>query len=141
MNLNPFHSRFSLLIGCAASLAFTSILLGGTPAAYAQVDRAVLEGTVSDPSGSIIVGANVKVAAVGTGLSEEEKTNSKGYYRISGLAVGGYTVTVTNAGFRMKVVEDVVLRVGQTRTLDVSLVVGAIDERIDVKAFHRTRGP
>jgi Carboxypeptidase regulatory-like domain len=135
MNLNPCHSPLSLLLGCTATLAFTTLLLlGGTPAAHAQVDRAVLEGTVSDPSGSIIVGADVKVVAVETGLSEEEKTNSKGYYRISGLAVGGYTVTVTNAGFRTKVVEDVILRVGQTRTLDVALVVGAINEQVDVKA-------
>ena len=38
--------------------------LGGTTAAYAEVNRAVLEGTVSDPSGSVIVGAAVKVVAV-----------------------------------------------------------------------------
>ena len=135
MNLNPCHSPLSLLLRCTATLAFTTLLLlGGTPAAHAQVDRAVLEGTVSDPSGSIIVGADVKVVAVETGRSEEEKTNSKGYYRISGLAIGGYTVTVTSAGFRTKVVEDVIVRVGQTRTLDVALVVGAINEQVDVKA-------
>ena len=63
----------------------------------------------------------MKVVAVDTGLSEEQQTNSKGYYRFPGLAVGGYTVTVTNAGFKTKVVEDVILRVGQTRTLDVQL--------------------
>ena len=110
------------------------LLLAVTPAAYSQVDRASLEGTVTDPSGSVIVGADIKVVAVDTGLSEEQHTNSKGYYRFPGLAVGGYTVTVSNPGFKTKLIEDVILRVGQTHTLDVPLAVGAINEQIEVKA-------
>jgi len=117
------------------AVAFSVLLLfAGTPAALAQVDRAELEGTVTDPSGRVVVGAGVKIVAVETGLTEEQQTNSKGYYRFPGLALGGYTVTVANTGFKTKVVEDVVLRVGQTRTLDVELAVGAITEQVDVKA-------
>ncbi|MGC1647858.1 MAG: TonB-dependent receptor, partial [Candidatus Sulfotelmatobacter sp.] len=114
----------------------TLFLLGGMPAAYAQVDRAELEGTVSDTSGSVIVGATVKVVAVETGLSVVQPTNSKGYYRFPGLAVGSYTVTVTQSGFKTKAIQDVVLRVGQTRTLDVALAVGAIEEKVEVKAAN-----
>src|SRR5271165_3809449 len=121
----------------APALVLTALLLlAGTPAAYSQVDRAELEGTVSDPSGSVIVGADVKVVAVDTGLSEQQHTNSKGYYRFPGLAVGRYAVTVSTAGFKTKLTEDVVLRVGQTRTLDVQLAVGAISEQIEVKASN-----
>ena len=43
-------------------------------------------------------------------------------------------MTVTNTGFKTKVVEDVILRVGQTRTLDIQLEVGAITEKVEVKA-------
>lgn len=110
------------------------LLLAAALPAFAQVDRAVLEGTVSDPSGSVIIGANVKVVAVDTGLNQEQQTNSKGYYRFPGLAVGRYTVTTGGKGFRSKQVEDVVLRVGQTRTMDVQLAVGTTTEQIDVKA-------
>jgi carboxypeptidase family protein len=129
------RSTISLFLRFAPALVLVSLmLLAATPATYAQVDRAALEGTVSDASGGVIVGASVKAVAVDTGLTEEQQTNSKGYYRISGLAVGGYTVTVANAGFRTKIEEDVILRVGQTRTLDVQLGVGAINEQIEVKA-------
>src|SRR5450755_3020506 len=135
MNLDRCCSTLSLLAGCLVTLMLLlTILLGGTPAAFGQVDRAVLEGTVSDPSGGVIVGAGVKVVAVETGLSEQQQANSRGYYRFPGLGVGAYTVTVTNSGFKTKVVEDVILRVGQTRTLDVQLAVGAITEQIEVKA-------
>src|SRR6202140_2154623 len=115
MNSNHcrFHFRSTISRRFTLAPVIIALLLAGT-GAYAQVDRAVLEGTVSDPSGGVIVGASVKVVAVETGLSEEQQTNSKGYYRVSGLAVGGYTVTITKAGFKTNLIEDVVLRVGQT---------------------------
>src|SRR5579862_8640333 len=119
--------RLILLLGL-------SIPIVGWQSALAQVDRAVLEGAVTDQTGSVIVGASVKVLAVETGLTEEQQSNSKGYYRFPGLAVGDYRVTVTANGFKAKVVEDVVLRVGQTHTLDVQLAVGAAGEQVDVKA-------
>ncbi|HKF02585.1 MAG TPA: carboxypeptidase regulatory-like domain-containing protein [Candidatus Sulfotelmatobacter sp.] len=109
-------------------------LVAGSHTAFAQVDRAELEGTVTDPSGSVIAGTTVKVVAVDTGLSEEQKTNSKGYYRFPGMAVGNYRVTTSGNGFKTKVTEGVVLRVGQTRTLDVQLTVGAVNEEIEVNA-------
>ena len=102
----------------------------------AQIDRAVLEGTISDPSGRVVTNATVKVLAVETGISDEQRTNSKGYYRFPGLAVGRYRVTVASAGFKTKVIEDVVLRVGQTRTLDSNLDVGTITETVDVHASN-----
>src|SRR4029077_1339892 len=126
------HTPSALRLSLALLVAIPLFI--GAPKAYAQVDRAVLEGTVSDVSGSVIVAATVKVLAVDTGLSEDQHTNSKGYYRFPGLAVGNYTVTTTANGFKTKIVEDVIVRVGQTRTLDVQLAVGAINEKIEVKA-------
>lgn len=102
--------------------------------AFAQVDRAVLEGTVTDPSGRVITGAPVKVVAVDTGLTEERPTNSNGYYRFPGLAVGRYSVTITSDKFRTQVFRDVILEVGQTRTLDAQLAIGALTEKIEVNA-------
>src|SRR5580693_3256523 len=100
----------------------------------AQVDRAVLEGAVTDPAGAVVVGASVKIQAGDTGLSEEQRTNSNGYYRFPGLAVGRYTVTVSDAGFKTRVIEEVTLLVGQTRTLNTRLEIGTIAERIEVKS-------
>jgi hypothetical protein len=102
--------------------------------AVAQIDRAVLEGTVTDPTRAVIVGASVKILALDTGITQEQRTNSKGYYRFPGLAVGRYTVTVTDIGFKTHVIEDVILQVGETRTLDVQLEVGTIAEKVEVAA-------
>lgn len=55
----------------------------------------------------------MKIQAEDTGVAQEQRTNSNGYYRFPGLAVGRYTVTVTNAGFKIRVIEEVPLLVGQ----------------------------
>jgi hypothetical protein len=114
-------------------LAALASLGSGAPS-FAQTDRATLEGTVTDPSGGTISGANVQVTAVDTGISQERKTNSSGYYRFPGLPVGRFTVTVSNTSFKTKVIEQVTLQVGETHTLDISLVVGEITEKVEIKA-------
>jgi len=123
--------RFLLSLSLAVALVVTI-----SHSALAQVDRSELEGTVTDSSGGVIVGAAVKVLAVDTGLSHEQPTNTKGYYRFPGLAVGKYRVTTSGAGFRTKVIEDVVLLIGQTHTLDVQLAVGAPTENVEVMATN-----
>jgi hypothetical protein len=137
MNSRRLASIVTLFLrSTVALLAGFVLVLATMPVAFAQVDRAELEGTVSDPSGGVIVGATVKVVAVDTGLSEQQTTNSKGYYRFPGLAVGKYRVTTAATGFKTKLVEDVVLRIGQVHTLDVQLAVGAINEQIEVNATN-----
>ena len=101
---------------------------------FAQIDRAALEGAVIDQTGAAIVSATVKVLAVDTGISEEKKTNSNGYYQFPGLAVGRYTITFSSKNFKTQEVNDVVLRIGQTRTLDIALAVGAASEKVEVSA-------
>ena len=102
--------------------------------AVAQTDRATLEGAVTDSSGGAISGADVKVLEVATGISQERKTNSNGYYRFPGLAVGEYTVTVSNPSFKTKVLDHVILLVGETHTLNVSLDVGSIEDKVEITA-------
>jgi hypothetical protein len=102
--------------------------------ASAQIDRAELEGTVNDASGAVIRGARVQVLAADTGISQEQQTNSNGYYRFPGLAVGRYTVTVNDTGFKTHVIEQVEVQVGQTRTLNIKLAVGAVAEKVEVAA-------
>jgi Carboxypeptidase regulatory-like domain len=124
-------SLFALAQTTLLALTFLTITSVG---ASAQIDRAELEGTVNDASGAVIGGARVQVLAADTGISQEQQTNSNGYYRFPGLAVGRYTVTVTVTGFKTHVIEQVVVQVGQTRTLDIRLAVGAVAEKVEVKA-------
>jgi hypothetical protein len=102
---------------------------------FGQVDRAVLEGTVADPTGAALVGASVKILADDTGLVQQQRTNASGYYRFPGLPVGRYRVTIAIPGFKTRVIQAVELQVGQARTLDARLDVGVTDESVDVHAI------
>jgi len=126
-------STYCRLFAYFSIFAAFALLATGAPS-FAQTERATLEGTVTDPSGGAISGANVKVTAVGTAISQERKTNSSGYYRFPGLPVGQFTVTVSNPSFKTKVIEQVILLVGETHTLDVSLTVGEIEDKVLITA-------
>ncbi len=92
-------------------------------AGFAQVDRATLTGTVTDPTGAVVPAANVEVTSAGTGLRREMKTSDSGTYTFSALPIGTYSVTVSLQGFNTVSVKDLRLTVGETRTLDLSMQV------------------
>ncbi|MBY0507112.1 MAG: TonB-dependent receptor [Bryobacteraceae bacterium] len=115
-----------LNLKCLLFLCTTSLL--------AQVDRATLTGSVTDSSNSAIAGAKVTIAASATGLKRETLTNAAGIYNLSGLTVGSYTVTVEKTGFNDAKVDELVLTVGQNRTLDVKLSVGNVNATVEVTA-------
>ena len=136
--MRPRHSSPSTALFALAqtSLLVLFLLTIACVAGSAQIDRALLEGTVTDLSGAVVAGASVEVVAVGTGLSSEQPTNTVGYYRIPGLAVGRYTVTVSSNGFKTTVIHNVILEVGETHTQDIKLPVGAVAEKVEVNASN-----
>lgn len=101
---------------------------------FAQTDRATLEGTVTDASGASVGGAKVRITQTDTGQSQERMTGANGHYRFPGIAIGEYTVSVSRDGFKTNVIKAVNVQVGETRTLDVTLAVGEVTERVEVNA-------
>jgi Carboxypeptidase regulatory-like domain/TonB dependent receptor-like, beta-barrel len=102
--------------------------------AKAQTDRAILEGTVTDQSRAGVPNAVIKVTETNTGISQTGKSNGHGYYLFPGLAVGTYSVSVSKPSFQTKVVQSVILRVGEDHALDISLQLGEVSEHVEVKA-------
>ena len=121
-------SRLSRIVSVALGLA---ILMS---TARAQTDRATLEGTVTDSSGGTVSSAKITITAVATELTDEKTTNQYGEYRFPGIAVGVYKVVVEHAGFATKEIDAVQVQVGETRTLDITLQVGKLEEKVVVQA-------
>src|ERR1035438_7865386 len=89
--------------------------------ALAQINRANLNGTVTDPSGSRIPNSQVEVVAPNTGFKRQTTTGSSGVYSISSLPTGTYDLTVSGNGFKTFQEKGIELSVGQTRTVNVQL--------------------
>jgi len=100
----------------------------------AQVDHASLNGSVTDASQSAVPGAKVEAISTTTGLRRTTATGNSGTYQLAPLPIGTYTVTVSKTGFHAAEFKDVELTVGQARTLDVRLAVGAVTETVEVTA-------
>jgi hypothetical protein len=102
--------------------------------AYAQRSSASLRGTVSDPTGAVVAGAEVTVTGEDTGLSRKGATNASGVYSFTDLPVGSYRLQVESPGFQAAIRSKVVLNVADTRAIDVQLVTGAVSEQVTVEA-------
>lgn len=101
---------------------------------WGQVDRATLSGAVSDPSGANIGGAKVSIESAATGFRRDTITSQSGAYQLPGLPVGAYTISISKSGFNTARFDRVVLAVGQSRTLDAQLLVGAVSTAVEVSA-------
>ena len=62
--------------------------------------EASINGTVSDETGAVIAGADVKVKNVETGAVRTLSTDSAGHYEAAALPVGQYEVDAEHTGFR-----------------------------------------
>ncbi len=102
------------------------------PFAHAQIDRAAINGTVSDESGKVVPGVHVIALEASTGLQREGITSSDGTYDLPELPVGTYTVSFFNAGFQRVTFTDVLETVGRTRTLNATLHVAGGSEQVQV---------
>ncbi len=121
---------FPLFVVVAFALA---VLIAATgPALLAQESRASLLGRVTDSTGGVILGAEIKATNLMTGTSAEALTNDSGNYQILYLLPGRYKVTITQTGFRQFVREDIELRVADTVRVDAVLEVGEVSETVVV---------
>jgi hypothetical protein len=100
----------------------------------AQTDRGVITGTVKDASGAVVPGAQVTAVQTGTNASYSSKTTTSGDFTVPSLPVGNYRVRVENTGFKIYLVNDVVVGAGATVLLDVALELGTTQQTVEVSA-------
>ncbi|PYV20230.1 MAG: hypothetical protein DMG24_23455, partial [Acidobacteria bacterium] len=96
--------------------------------------RAGVGGTVTDTSGAVIAGATVTVTNQETGKSQPVTTSDAGFYRVSGLPPGAYTVTVSFTGFKDETVKDIQVHAEEIQGVNVTLQPGTAKETITVSA-------
>jgi hypothetical protein len=76
-------------MGVAVFLTFLLSFMGAS-VAHAQVTGATLSGTVTDPSGGVVVGAQVAAKDSATGITKEVTTDSAGLFTLPNLVPSSY---------------------------------------------------
>ena len=115
-----------------AMLSVLWICLVTPELAFAQVDRATLTGSISDPSAGVIARASVTVTNLATGVVAAAAVTGEGVYLVVNLVPGTYVVEASAPGFQT-VVQTVELATGQRARLDVTLPVGGVGESVRVE--------
>src|SRR5207244_7371339 len=114
-------------------LAFTALAALIVIPASAQVSKGSISGTVLDPSGATVAGAQVKATSEQTGQVITTTTDSTGSFRLNLLPVGTYNLEITKSGFRKVAVSDVVVSPNVDNALDrVKLELGVATETVEV---------
>src|SRR3981189_2819789 len=108
-------------------------VVASTPV-YAQVAGATLSGTATDASGAAVPNAKVSIRNGAKGVVREVTTDSAGFYSAPKLLPRVYSITVAATGFSSSVQTGLTLTVGASKTLNISLQVGQISERVEVTA-------
>ena len=121
-------------IRTAVTTAALFILLSLARLACAQtVGTGSIVGTVSDPSGAVIAGAQITVTNVATGQVVELTTNSSGSFNSGALVPGNYKTLVSAKGFSSAEASVTVL-VGNTATVNVNLQIGQENQVVQVQS-------
>jgi hypothetical protein len=95
---------------------------------------ASISGTVTDPSGAVVVGATVTATSVETGLATTQTTNGQGFYSFQALPLGTYTLDVQHTGFKAYRQTGLVVDVNSALVVDVPLQVGTTSEKVEVSS-------
>lgn len=108
------------------------LMLLAAVSAVGQVVTGTIQGSVRDPSGSVVAGAQVKIENSETGFSRSGATNEVGAFAFPFLPTGEYQVRVEHAGFQTAVRTGVRIAVDQKVQVDFTLKLGAVTEAVNV---------
>jgi hypothetical protein len=110
------------------------LALAFTGEVYPQALSGTIVGTVTDQTGAVIPGANVRLVNEGTQFTRTVVTNANGQYVAYSAPTGGYTITVEHAGFQKLVRTGIRLTAADTLTVDLTLTLGSVEQTVEVTA-------
>jgi hypothetical protein len=121
---------------CGRSLA-GAILAGVVcllmlPVAGAQSTSGRVRGTITDASGSTVVGTPVTLTNTATNVTRTATSNGNGEYLFLEVPVGTYELSVAQTGFKKFLRKDVVVDLDAVVSIDIALQVGGSTETVEV---------
>jgi len=93
-----------------------------------------MAGTLADQRGAVIAGAQVRATEVNTGAVRTVQSNADGRFLFSQVNPGSYRVAVRAAGFGSEQSQPVSVSVGQTATVNFTLLPAATTQSVEVTA-------
>lgn len=96
--------------------------------------QGTISGTVTDPSGAVIVGAQLTITNIATNVAASSTTNSTGYFEVNHLNPGVYKISVMSSGFRNLLRQGITLDADAHVNVPLGLKPGNHVETVEVTA-------
>src|ERR1700693_6298271 len=103
-------------------------------AAHAQSPNGTISGTVFDPAGKVVPGAEITIANDATRVQSFTKTNGDGVYVLPNLPPGSYRLQVAKLGFKTLIKPDITLNVQDALAINFTLPIGSVSETVTIEA-------
>ncbi len=115
----------------ALACVLGALALAAAPA-WAQQTTGTIAGRIVDAQGAVVPGATVTGKNVLTGFTRSEVTDASGSYRLAALPVGTYDLTAELQGFTRVENKGIVVNVGQTLEVAMTLKLATVSETVTV---------
>ena len=109
---------------------FLTILVGGP--LVAQIDMGGVTGTVKDPAGALIPGADLTLTNDATRVAQHTRSTSSGTYVFEAVPAGAYTLKVEAQGFKTYLSNGIQIHVQNVLTVDIAMEVGGAAQTVTV---------
>src|SRR5215203_2156291 len=116
------------------ALLVLAVLLTLSSLTLAQTSRGTVSGSVTDPNGALISGAEVTLTSAATKLSRKTTTNAEGVYRFEAVDSGTYSLKVIATGFGEIVSNGVEVMANQTSDVPAQMAPAGQIETVNVAA-------
>src|SRR5579872_5967805 len=116
----------------AKALALTTLFITTALGSWAQTASTSLNGTVTDPKGSVIPGASLTLSNPQTGFNRETTANDQGVYQFLQVPPASYELTISAPGFAKQKRSNVTLMVNTPATLEVAMRVAGSETIVEV---------
>jgi hypothetical protein len=120
-------------------LLISAALLGAlAPLSFGQALDGNIVGNVVDATGAAVPNVSIELQNMDTGVKLTGKTNASGEYRFNNILVGRYKVTASASGFTTASLNNVVVELNKTNTLNIPMQVGSVSTTVDVTEASAT---
>jgi hypothetical protein len=127
----PFFAHTCIKAGLAFVIG-VALVFSFCSRAFGQIDTGSVTGTVKDPSGALVAGAQCTLTNSGTNISQQVKSTTAGAYTFEAVPAGTYTLKVVASGFKEYILSGIDVHVQNIVTADVALALGTTAEEVTV---------
>jgi hypothetical protein len=120
------------LVTACTLLCVPCALIFQAPRLHAQTSLGQIAGTITDPSGAVVPGATVTITELGTQNVHKIVSDSSGFYVVTNLPIGDYSVAAAATGFTGEKRTGITITADAHVTADFHLQVGSTTEVVSV---------